>query len=185
MLKHETELDLAAVGRGLSDVAQSLKADPLLSGASPILEPGRFLVSQSGVYLARVTRVKKSRGKTFAVIDGGMHHHLAASGNLGQTIKRNYPVAIANKIGIDPVQPTEVVGPLCTPLDALARNALLPAVQAGDLFAVFQSGAYARTSSPHAFLSHDSPAEVLIDGGAAKLIRQRGQPSDYLRDQTS
>jgi diaminopimelate decarboxylase len=117
------------------------------------------------------------------VIDGGMHHHLAASGNLGQTIKRNYPVAILNKLGLPAVQKIEVVGPLCTPLDALARQAESPAVQAGDLFGVFQSGAYARTSSPHGFLSHGSPAEVMVAGGNARLIRRRGQPDDYLRDQ--
>jgi diaminopimelate decarboxylase len=180
---HETELDLAAVAAGLAEVAEAMQADPLLAGAKAILEPGRFLVNEAGVYVAAVTRVKQSRGKTFAVIDGGMHHHLAASGNLGQTIKRNYPVALLNKLGLPATQKTEVVGPLCTPLDTLARQAELPPVAAGDLFGVFQSGAYARTSSPHGFLSHPSPAEVMVVQGTASLIRRRGQPDDYLRDQ--
>ncbi len=180
---HESELDLGVLADGLAGVAQTIKRDPLLSQVDAILEPGRFLVSEAGVYLANVTRVKESRGKTFAVIDGGMHHHLAASGNLGQAIKRNYPVAILNKLGLPAAEPTEVVGPLCTPLDTLARQANLPIVQAGDIFGVFQSGAYARTSSPHGFLSHSSPAEVMVADGVAKLIRRRGQAHDHLRDQ--
>lgn len=180
---HEHALDLVNLGRGFTVVAEQMRADPLLADAQGIIEPGRFLVNEAGLYLTTVTRVKKSRGKTFVVIDGGMHHHLAASGNLGQTIKRNYPVAIVNKLGLPATETVEVVGPLCTPLDMLARRADLPFVQRGDLFGVFQSGAYARTSSPHGFLSHDSPAEVLVAGGAARLVRRRGEPGDYLQDQ--
>jgi diaminopimelate decarboxylase len=105
-----------------------------------------------------------------------MHHHLAASGNLGQTIKRNYAVAILNRLGQPPSGPLQLVGPLCTPLDALGRNLQLPEVAAGDLIGVFQSGAYARASSPLGFLSHDAPAEVLVSAGKARLIRRRGEP---------
>jgi diaminopimelate decarboxylase len=180
---HERELDLQEVARVFADTGQQMKSDPLLADTEGVIEPGRFLVNEAGIYVSRVTRVKDSRGKKFAVVDGGMHHHLAASGNLGQTIKRNYPVAVLNKLGLPQTQPTEVVGPLCTPLDALARQADLPPVEAGDLFGVFQSGAYARTSSPHGFLSHDSPAEVMVADGAPRLIRRRGCPEDYLNDQ--
>jgi diaminopimelate decarboxylase len=180
---NECELDLQQAAAGIALVAEEMQNDPLLSGAEAILEPGRFLVNEAGVYLSRVNRVKESRGKTFAVIDGGMHHHLAASGNLGQAIKRNFPVAICNKLGAPATANVEVVGPLCTPLDCLARGASLPVVEAGDLFGVFQSGAYARTSSPHGFLSHNTPAEVLVADGVATLIRHRGRPEDYLRDQ--
>jgi diaminopimelate decarboxylase len=180
---HETELDLQEVARVMSDIAAQMKNDPLLATAEGVLEPGRYLVNEAGVYLAKVTRVKRSRGKTFAVIDGGMHHHLAASGNLGQTIKRNYPVALLNKLGLPVDENVEVAGPLCTPLDTLARQVALPPVAAGDLFGVFQSGAYARTSSPHGFLSHDTPAEVWVADGRASLIRRRGQAADHLCDQ--
>jgi len=180
---HEKELDLQKVAEGLSLVDKQMEDDPLLSGAEAIIEPGRFLVNEAGLYLAKVTRTKPSRGKVFAITDGGMHHHLAASGNLGQTIKRNYPVAIVNKLGLPSTQTTDVVGPLCTPLDMLARQVELPSIEAGDLFGVFQSGAYARTSSPHGFLSHDSPAEVMVMDGKARLIRRRGEPKDFLHDQ--
>lgn len=180
---NEHELDLSVVAAGLGEIAACMVADPLLSTAKGILEPGRYLVNEAGIYLARVTRVKHSRGKTFAVIDGGMHHHLAASGNLGQTIKRNYPVALANKLTASHDQAVDIVGPLCTPLDTLARKVELPPIERGDLLAIFQSGAYARTASPHGFLSHNAPAEVMVSDGVVKLIRRRGEVDDYLRDQ--
>ena len=180
---HEQELDLDIVARGIASIDESLAADPLLANATAIVEPGRFLINEAGVYLSKITRVKRSRGKIFAVIDGGMHHHLAASGNLGQAIKRNYPLAIVNKLGQTRSVTTEVVGPLCTPLDTIGRGVQLPVAESQDLVGVFLSGAYARTSSPLGFLSHASPAEVMACDGKATLIRRRGAPQDYLRDQ--
>jgi diaminopimelate decarboxylase len=180
---HEQELDLNTVAEGVAEIERELSADPNLKNTTAIVEPGRFLINEAGVYLARVTRVKHSRGKTFVVIDGGMHHHLAASGNLGQTIKRNYPMAIVNKLDQPPCQKVDVVGSLCTPLDTLGRGVLLPNVEPGDLVGIFMSGAYARASSPLGFLSHESPAEVIIEDGTPRLVRRRGSASDYLRDQ--
>ena len=182
---HETELDLDVVAQGMVSIDRALAANPLLADATAIIEPGRFLINEAGLYVTKVSRVKRSRGKTFAVLDGGMHHHLAASGNLGQTIKRNYPLAIINKLGRPKSEPVELVGPLCTPLDTIGRSVELPAVEPGDLVGVFLSGAYARASSPLGFLSHDTPAEVMVCDGEAQLIRRRGQPMDYLRDQIS
>ena len=180
---HEQKLDLDIVAKGIASIDESLAADPLLTNATAIIEPGRFLINEAGVYLSKVTHVKRSRGKTFAVIDGGMHQHLAASGNLGQAIKRNYPLAIVNKLGQTRSETTEVVGPLCTPLDTLGRGVQLPAVESQDLVGVFLSGAYARTSSPLGFLSHASPAEVMTFDGKATLIRRRGATQDHLSDQ--
>ena len=180
---NEQCLNLERVRSVLAQIHRELKNDPLLCHAHAILEPGRFLVNEAGVYLSRVTRVKPSRGKTFVVIDGGMHHHLAASGNLGQTIKRNFPVAIANQLNCEEKIATEVVGPLCTPLDTLARGAMLPPTEVGDIFCVFQSGAYARTSSPHDFLSHPPPPEVIVREGVSHLVRRRGESSDLIVDQ--
>ena len=180
---HESELNLECVAQGIADIDQRMNADPLLSNTTAILEPGRFLVNESGIYVARVLRVKHSRGKTFAVIDGGMHHHLAASGNLGQTIKRNYPIAVLNKLGMAEDTPVEIVGPLCTPLDTIGRGIMLPVIESGDLVGVFLSGAYARTSSPLGFLSHNTPPEIMVSEGRSTLIRRRGEPRDCLRDQ--
>ncbi len=164
---NDAELDLAAVKAG---------AERLFAGATAhvILEPGRFLAGPAGIYLARAVTVKESRGRTFVVLDGGMNHHLAASGNLGQVIKRDYPVVHASR-EYGPALDATVCGPLCTPLDTIAREASLTApVRAGDLVAVLQSGAYGLTASPVGFLSHPMPAEVLVDGGKATLIRPRG-----------
>ena len=140
------------------------------------------MIAEAGVYLTRVLDVKVSRGKKFVILDGGMNHHLAASGNLGQTIKRNFPIAIATKWGQPDEETVEIVGPLCTPLDTLARAVALPRVEVGDLMAIFQSGAYARTASPLGFLSHPSPPEVMAHRGRARLIRKRGELSDYVCD---
>ncbi len=181
---HESPLDLDAVAQGFAEIDRCMQADRLLCETMAIVEPGRFLVNEAGVYISKVTRIKKSRGKSFAVVDGGMHHHLAASGNLGQAIKRNYPLAIVDKMGLPPVAEFDVVGPLCTPLDTLGRGVRLPEVAAGDLIGVFLSGAYARTSSPLGFLSHESPAEVMVSDGQPRLIRRRGKPEDLLSDQT-
>ncbi|MDA7905987.1 type III PLP-dependent enzyme [Mariniblastus sp.] len=181
---HETELDLDAFQQGLVEIDQAMASSPWLANTKAIIEPGRFLVNEAGIYVARVTRVKRSRGKIYAVIDGGMHHHLAASGNLGQTIKRNYPLAILNKIDVPhSADLVEIVGPLCTPLDTIGRSISLPSIEAGDLVGVFQSGAYARAASPLGFLSHPTPVEVMVSANEARLIRRRGLSEDLLNDQ--
>jgi diaminopimelate decarboxylase len=105
-------------------------------------------------------------------VDGGMNHHLAASGNLGQTIKRNYPIAIANKLAAPASETVDIVGPLCTPLDTLARGIVLPQAEIGDLVGIFQSGAYGRSASPVGFLSHPLPDEIWVDAGQYTRIQQ-------------
>jgi diaminopimelate decarboxylase len=118
-------------------------------------------VGECGFYVTRVVDRKQSRGKTFLVVDGGMHHQLAASGNFGQVIRRNYPVSIGSGGG-PATETVSVVGCLCTPLDLLADGATLPEAGIGDLVVVHQAGAYGLTASPTAFLSHPAPVEVLV-----------------------
>lgn len=165
----DTQLDLAAIRDGIPALIARVGTDPRLREARIMLEPGRFLAGPAGLYVARVRAVKVSRGSRFVITDGGMHHHLAASGNLGQVVKRDYPVAVVVDRG-GPRSPCAVVGPLCTPLDMLARATPLPDLAAGDLIAVLQSGAYGLTASPTGFLSHPRPVELLVDGGAAREI---------------
>jgi diaminopimelate decarboxylase len=180
---HEEELDTQMLRESLDALMKTAENDPLFAGTQFMVEPGRYLVGESGVYVTRVNDIKVSRGKKFLIVDGGMNHHLSASGNLGQTIKRNYPVALLSRLG-QPVEETvEVVGPLCTPLDVLARGISLPRAEVGDLVGVLQSGAYGRSASPLGFLSHAAPPEVWVDGGTHRLVRRRGDFSDYLRDQ--
>ena len=122
-----------------------------------------LLVGEAGIYVSRVLERKVSRGQLFLISDGGLHHHLAASGNFGQVIRKNYPVVVGNRVVHEGEASTaSVVGPLCTPLDMLADKMALGHAQEGDLIVVFQSGAYGLTASPTAFLSHPAPAEVLV-----------------------
>ncbi len=170
----EQELDLSKLRDGLAELGTTVEEDPAFAGTQFIVEPGRFLVGEAGVYIARINDIKSSRGKKFLILDGGMNHHLAASGNLGQTIKRNYPVALVNRLEAPAEETVDVAGPLCTPLDTLARGVALPRAEIGDLVGIFQSGAYARTASPLGFLSHPAPPEVWVDAGYHALVRARG-----------
>ena len=178
----EAALNMESLRNEIDTLMLDVRREPLFSGTRFMLEPGRYLVGEAGIYVARVTDIKISRGKKFLILDGGMNHHLAASGNLGQVIKRNFPIAILNKVEPEPTERVDVVGPLCTPLDVLGREVDLPSAQVGDLVGILQSGAYARTASPLGFLSHPSPAEVLVEDGQVRLIRRRGTHSDLLAD---
>jgi diaminopimelate decarboxylase len=155
----ERPLELQPIGQGLADLAERARER---MRASLVLELGRWLVAEAGVYVCRVLERKISQGQVFLVTDGGLHHHLAASGNFGQVIRRNYPVAIANRLDQAPVEVQSVVGPLCTPLDLLADRMALASASPGDLVAVFRSGAYGPSASPAAFLSHPPAREVLV-----------------------
>jgi diaminopimelate decarboxylase len=153
-------LDLAPIGRKLSALAE--RAASALPQAQLVVELGRYLVAEAGIYVCRVVDRKISRGQVFLVTDGGLHHHLAASGNFGQTIRKNYPVAIGNRMVGARRELASVVGPLCTPLDLLADQMALAEAEPGDLIVVFQSGAYGLTASPTAFLGHPPPEETLV-----------------------
>ena len=180
---NEEELDMDGLRAGLLALFSEIESEEAFSGTQFMVEPGRYLVGEAGVYVTRINDIKTSRGKKYVIVDGGMNHHLAASGNLGQVIKRNYPLAVLNRLNEPPEQTVDVVGPLCTPLDVLGRSVQLPNVAVGDLIGVFQSGAYARAASPLGFLSHLTPPEVWIEAGRDALIRRRGEFNDYVCDQ--
>ncbi len=156
----EQALDLAPVSEALATVRARMASE--LPDASLGLELGRYLVGEAGIYVARILDRKLSRGQVFLVTDGGLHHHLAASGNFGQVIRRNYPVAIGNRMGENEREVASVVGPLCTPLDVLAERMEIARAQPGDLVVVFQSGAYGPSASPQSFLGHPPCVEVLV-----------------------
>jgi diaminopimelate decarboxylase len=156
----ERPLELAPIGANLD--ALVARAQREMPQAELVIELGRYLVGEAGIYVCRVIDRKISRGEVFLVTDGGLHHHLAASGNFGQVIRKNYPVAIGTKMDATEREIASVVGPLCTPLDLLADRMQLARADVGDLVVVFQSGAYGRSASPIGFLSHTAPAEVLV-----------------------
>jgi len=156
----DTPLDLATVGVKLFQQMPEVKAR--LPQTRVVIELGRYLVGEAGIYVCRIIDRKISRGQVFLVTDGGMHHHLAASGNFGQVIRKNYPLAVGNRVQGGERETVSVVGPLCTPLDLLGDKSELAGADIGDLIVVFQSGAYGLTASPTAFLSHPHPLEVLV-----------------------
>jgi len=153
-------LDVEAVGAAL---AKTLAERPrILSDTKFSIELGRWLVGEAGVYLTRIVDRKESRGKTFLVTAGGLQHQLAASGNFGQLLRRNYPVAIAGRFGAEPAEEVTITGCLCTPLDLLADEAPLPRADVGDLVAIFCAGAYGLSASPTGFLSQPMARELLV-----------------------
>jgi diaminopimelate decarboxylase len=153
-------LDIAAVGRALGERFAALPAE--LAGTEFAIELGRYLVGEAGVYLTRIVDRKVSHGTTYLVTDGGLHHQLAASGNFGTVVRRNYPLAIASRFAAEPEEEANVVGCLCTPLDRLADQAMLPRAEVGDLVAVFCAGAYGASASPAAFLGQGPAREMLV-----------------------
>ena len=156
----DTRLDLDPVGENLARLVD--EAAGRMPGARLALELGRYLVGEAGIYVCRVIDRKASRGQTFLICDGGLNHHLAASGNFGQVLRKNFPVAIGNRMNARTEEPVSVVGPLCTPLDLLADRMPLPEAVPGDFVVVFQSGAYGASASPQAFLGHPAPREILV-----------------------
>jgi diaminopimelate decarboxylase len=156
----EKPLDLLAIGHHLSALAE--QAQKALPGAALVIELGRYIVGEGGLYVCKVIDRKVSRGEVFLVTDGGLHHHLAASGNFGQVLRKNYPVVVGNRVHGGPREVASVVGPLCTPLDLLASRMEIARANEGDLIVVFQSGAYGRSASPLGFLGHPPPDEFLV-----------------------
>lgn len=156
----EKRLDLKPIGLSLTQLLQ--QHEQALAGIELVIELGRYLVAEAGVYACQVVDKKVSRGTIYLVCNGGLHHHLANSGNFGQVIRKNYPVAIGNKMQQADTELVTVVGPLCTPLDILADKVSLPVAEVGDWVVVYQSGAYGPTASPQDFLGHPAVVEILL-----------------------
>ena len=156
----EQRLDLRPIGDNLHALVERARTE--LPEVSFVIELGRYFVGEAGVYVTRIVDRKVSRGQVFLVADGGLHHHLSASGNFGQVIRKNYPVTIGNRVASTDREQASLVGPLCTPLDLLADRMDLPVARVGDLAVVFQSGAYGASASPQAFLGHPPCVEVLV-----------------------
>jgi len=156
----EKRLDLQPIADNLGSLLDRAKRE--MPEAAFVIELGRYLVAEAGLYVTRIVDRKISRGQIFLVTDGGLNHHLSASGNFGQVVRKNYPVTIGNKAGSVETEQVSVVGPLCTPLDLLADRMQLPVAQVDDLVVVFQSGAYGASASPQAFLGHAPCPEVLV-----------------------
>ena len=156
----EQALDITPISENLQRLMD--KRPQSLKQCVFVMELGRYLVGEAGYYLCQVTDKKTSRGQTYLMTNGGLHHHLANSGNFGQVLRKNYPVIIANRLTAETREVVEIVGPLCTPLDIVGAKLELPMAEVGDYIAVLQSGAYGATASPHGFLGHPEVKELLL-----------------------
>ena len=177
------EFDLQAFAEGCRQLVQCCKADPHLANARLIIELGHYLVAEAGVYVTRVLDVKQSRGKTFVVTDGGMNHHIMATGNLGQVGREPYPIALLQSLNAPAYQDVAIVGPCCTALDTFSQDIPFPQVKVGDFIGIFCSGAYGYSASSLAFLSHPTPAEVLVWQDRAYVLRAPGRCNQVLEGQ--
>ena len=156
----EKPLHLEAIGEHLEPLIESFVQE--FGECEVAMELGRFLVGDAGIYVCEVIDIKQSREVEFVIVDGGLHQHLSASGNFGQVVRKNYPVAIGNKMQQANEKAVQIVGPLCTPLDLMANKYELPKIDIGDLVVIYQSGAYGFSASPRDFLSHPQPVEILV-----------------------
>jgi diaminopimelate decarboxylase len=175
----QTAVDTPALGKAIAGkLVEWRAANPRFANTRFVFELGRFLIGRYGVYVSRVTEIKETRGKRFVILDGGMHHCFPATGNFGQMVKKNYPVKNLTRGGDADLEseanaPQEVCGPLCTPMDSMARGVRIPRAEPGDLVGFFASGAYSFAASPLLFLSHDTPLELMKLGGAVTVARER------------
>jgi diaminopimelate decarboxylase len=175
----QAAVDTVSLGRAIGDHLETWRAShPRFAKARFIFELGRFLIGRYGAYVARVTEIKETRGKRFVILDGGMHHCFPATGNFGQLVKKNYPVRNLTRGGETELEssdnaPQELCGPLCTPMDSMARAVRIAKAEPGDLIGFFASGAYSFAASPLLFLSHDTPLELLKLAGSVTVARER------------
>lgn len=166
----ERRLNLAALGAGLAPLVAGHQA--ALPDTALYMELGRFLVADCGVFVTTVRYTKRSKGRFFAICDGGSNCLSAAAGGGGK-LRRNFPIARLGPVGDLPVVEQNVSGPLCTPTDIIGDRVLLPVLSSGDLIGVFHSGAYGASASPVQFLCFGHPAEVLVEGDALWQVRAR------------
>jgi len=161
--------DLGHLAARVHPVLDVLLQDDRLRHAVCMLETGRYLVGEAGIFVTRVIRIKVSRGTRIAICDGGMHHHLAACGHLGTVVHRNYRIFKVNaSVDADDTATYDLVGPLCTPIDTLGHAVELPALDEGDLIGLHCSGAYGLTASPMHFISHPPPKEIVVESARGR-----------------
>ncbi|MDB5321395.1 MAG: Orn/DAP/Arg decarboxylase 2 [Phycisphaerales bacterium] len=168
-------LDLAPIGAATTSVLDEMRRHSRFAQTRFVLETGRYLVGEAGVYLTRIVSAKQSRGAQIRICDGGMNHHLGACGHLGSVIRRNYRMFKVEASQTDPTAARgeceyDLYGPLCTSIDVLAQRARFASLEIGDVVAVRCSGAYGPTASPIHFISHDPPREILVENASGQVV---------------
>lgn len=183
--ENSVEFALSEFASGFQSTVNRCEQSPALAGARLIVELGRYLVADAGVYVTRVVDVKTSRGTTYVVTDGGMNHHITATGNFGQVFRKPYPLAVLNRMTAPAEGVVNIVGPCCTPLDVIGQKVALCHVEVGDLLGIFYSGAYGYSASSLGFLSHPTPAEVMVLGSKLHILREPGPPDAVVSGQSA
>lgn len=173
--QEERELDLPALGERIEHVFEPFAR----RGTRLLIELGRYIVSECGVFVTRIIELKESRGERFIITDGGINQFLRPV-----LMKVKHQAAVVNRLEVPPEVDAKVSGPLCTPIDITSREIRVPEGTAiDDLIGIMNAGAYGYSMSPQLFLSHPTPAEVIVIDGRAVEARARGRHEDLLLNQ--
>ncbi len=164
---------------------------PLLRGRDlrVIIEPGRTISGNAGVLACKVSYIKTGGSKTFAIVDTGMHHLIRPSFYEGfhftwptKVADEHVPTARAQEMDMPGLQTYDVVGPICETSDTLAKGRKLPPLKRGDHLCIFTAGAYGMVMASN-YNAMPRPAEVLVDGGEAAVIRRRETYDDLVEQE--
>lgn len=177
--KHDSPLDMEKLSAGLDHLW--VKYQKQLKGTRMIVESGRFLMADAALYLTTILYRKECKGNKYLICDGGSNHH-SASAFLGRYIRDNFPIRILGKCGEE--EEVTIAGPLCTPIDIIGQRVKIPKdTIPGDIVAVEKAGAYGLTNSPILFLSHSTPAEVMLKDSDVLMLRGRKDSKEFLNGQ--
>ncbi len=173
----EENFDIIGFGNLLEDIIETRKTR--LKKTALFMEIGRYLTSESGIYLTKIIDIKESGGEVFVIVDGGINHSF-----LPIIMNKSYPTYIINKLTDEKTTLVNIGGNLCTSVDMFSKKILIPAPEIGDVVAIFNSGAYGFSASMLYFLSHPLPAELIVKNGHPFLARNRGKKEDFIINQT-
>jgi len=175
--EEDRELDMKALAEELTPILRQFHdASPVKRKV--VFELGRFLTADAGIYVSRVISSKESRGKTFFMVDGGLHHHLAAAGSFGAAFRANFLQRNLSRPDAPAIK-CSIAGPSCNPTDLLGIDVELPKPEVGDLIGVLKSGSYGFTASPLLFLGRPTPAELICHRGEVILGRRPRSIVDF------
>lgn len=174
----KSELNVSKLEKGFKELLN--KYNDSLKDINLIFESGRYIVADCGMYLTKILYKKVSKGKNYLICDGGLNHILGSS-YYNREIRDNYPINVFNKEG--ETDEYYIAGPLCTPKDIFGRKAMIVKPDIGDYICVNKVGAYGLTFSPIRFISHLTPAEVLVKDNEFYLLRKRDTYSDLFNKQ--
>ncbi len=174
--KKNNELNMVSIGKNLKDVFNKNRDILDRDNFKVILESGRYLSAESGVYVTEVTDIKTSIDKKFVLVKGGINHLLRPA-----LIKHSHKIEVLNEnIENDVVS---IGGQLCTGLDFFAIDQILPKMEIGDIITILDAGAYGYSESMLYFLSHDFPSEYLAYKTEINMIRKSKNSIDIINEQ--